>query len=171
MKPQNWVLLFETILCLLVVAGIYLINHYMFANTYRPGLVTGLLIGWVFSTFFSWKKELKKDGPKPRLFTYILIALTILIFAFTMPKLTYEQGKEILAQRGYDEISELEINTVYALRLPNNTLIPDAYLYAGKNNNIEYYIVLSPISGEMETEEMGTGNYLDKFFEMKSSQQ
>lgn len=164
LKPQNWVLLFEIILCLLVVAGIYLINHYMYANTYRPNLVTGLLIGWVFSTFFSWKKEFKKDGPKIRLFTYVLIALTILIFAFTMPKLTYEHGKEILAQRGYDEIRELKIKTVFALRLPSTTLIPDAYLYAGKNNNIEYYIVLSPISGQMETEEMGTCSYLDKLF-------
>jgi hypothetical protein len=77
---------------------------------------------------------------------------------------------EIVASQGYDNIYELKDKSITAFRLKHTHLVPDAYLYAGEKNNVEYYILLSPINGEIETEIMGNGNYLDKYFEMKYGQ-
>lgn len=40
-------------------------------------------------------------------------------------------------------------------------------MYISSDYLCRYYILSSPINGNIETEKMGDGNYLDKYFEMK----
>lgn len=105
-----------------------------------------------------------------RWFTILLITITIVIFVISKPNFSYKEGKGIAASQGYESLYELDDKSIISFRLKHTRLVPDAYLYAGEKNNVKYYILLSPIDGGIETEKIGDGNYIDKYFEIKHDQ-
>jgi len=164
---QKKILVIEIILCIFVLVSMYLISHFIYADVFRIKFIIILLSNWIFLTIFNWKREIQTDHPKIRWFTLLLISITIVVFVAYKPRFSYNKVKDIIAEQGYDNIYELQDKSIIAFRLKHTRLVPDAYLYAGEKNNVKYYILLSPINGEIETEKMGDGNYLDKYFEMK----
>jgi len=164
---QKTVLVFEIILCLVIQVIIYLISHFIYADAFHVKYITVLLNSWIIVTIINWKREINTDRPKLRWFTLLLISITLAVFLAYKPGFSYARGKEIVTAQGYDNIYELQDRAINAFRLKHTRLVPDAYLYAGEKNNVKYYILLSPINGEIETERMGEGSYLDAYFEMK----
>ena len=114
-----------------------------------------------------WKQESNKIIPKLRWFTALLVVATLVVFVAYRPDISYTKGKDIVASHGYENIYELQAKSILSFRLTHTHLVPNAYLYAGEKDNIKYYILLSPIDGEIETETIGDGNYIDGFFEMR----
>ncbi len=88
-------------------------------------------------------------------------------YNISKPNFSYTKGKDIVASHGYNNLYELQDKSITSFRLKHTKLVPEAYLYAGEKNNVRHYILLSPIDGEIETEKIGDGNYLDKYFQMK----
>ncbi|NLG86156.1 MAG: hypothetical protein GX489_02950 [Firmicutes bacterium] len=166
---QEIILILEITLCIFVKTGMYLISHFIYADAFHIRFLQILLTNWIVITLIDWKREINTDHPKLRWSTPLLIAITIVIFVVYKPNFSYTQGKDIIAEEGYTNIYELQDKSIIALRLKHTRLVPDAYLYAGEKDNVKYYILLSPINREIETERMGDGNYLDKYFEMKES--
>lgn len=164
---QKKILIFEIILCIFVQVSMYLISHFIYADAFRIKFFITLLTNWIVITILNWKREINTERPKLRWFTFLLVAFSIVVFLACKPSFSYTKGKDIVAQHGYDAIYELQDKSITAFRLKHTNLVPNAYLYAGEKNNVKYYILLSPINGEIETERMGDGNYLDKYFEMK----
>jgi len=164
---QKIILISEIILCILVQVSMYLISHFIYADVFHINIIAILLTNWIIITIIYWKREINTDHPKFRWFTYLLIAITIVILVVFKPNFSYTQGKDIIAEQGYTNIYDLQDKSIIAFQLKHTRLVPDAYLYAGEKNNVKYYILLSPINGDIETEKMGDGNYLDRYFEMK----
>lgn len=164
---QKIILISEIILCILVQVSMYLISHFIYADVFHINIIAILLTNWIITTIIYWKKEINTDHPKFRWFTHLLIAIIIVLFVVFKPNFSYTQGKDIIAEQGYTNIYDLQDKSIIAFQLKHTRLVRDAYLYAGEKNNVKYYILLSPINGDIETEKMGDGNYLDRYFEMK----
>jgi len=81
--------------------------------------------------------------------------------------MSYNKGKDIVTSQGYENIYELQDRSIYSFSLKKTYFVPEAYLYAGEKNNVKYYILLSPIDGEIVTEKIGSGSYIDMYFDMK----
>lgn len=164
---QKKIIIFEIILCLLVKISIYLISHFVYEDVFDITFIQSLLTSWIVITLIYWKRETNTQKPKFRWFTFLVIGITIALFSIYKPKYTYSEGKDIAAKEGYGNIYELEDKSIIGLKLKGSYFIPDVYLYGGEKDNAKYYILISPISGEIRTDKMGEGNYLDKYFEMK----
>lgn len=164
---QRIILIFEIILCVFVQVSMYLISHFIYVDAFHINFVAYFLTSWIVITLIYWKKEINTDRPKIRWFTLLLITITIVVFLVSKPNFSYMQGKDIIVSQGYDNIYELQDKSILSFRLKNTHLVPEAYLYAGDKDNVKYYILLSPIDGDIEIEKMGNRNYLDRYFEMK----
>lgn len=164
---QKKIIIIEIILCLLFKVSIYLISHFVYEDVIDIAFIQSLLTSWIVITLIYWKMETNTDNPKFRKFTFLVIAITITLFFIYKPKYTYSEGKEIAAKEGYENIYELEYKSIIGLKLKGSHFIPNVYLYGGQKDNAEYYILISPISGELRTEKMRDGNYLDKYFDLK----
>ena len=167
MKSQKIILIFEIILCILVGIGMFLISHFIYADAFRINFVISLLTSWIVITLIDWKKEINTVQPKVRWFTVLLIIITIAGFIAYKPDFSYREGKGIVVQHGYKNLSEVQNKSIISFGLKNTRLVPNAYLYTGEKNNVKYYILLSPIDGKIEIKKIGDGNYLDEYFEMK----
>lgn len=170
MKSQKRILIFEIILCILVQVIMCLISHFIYVDTFHIGFVAYFLTSWIVITLIHWKEEINTAQPKVRWFTVLLIVITIVIFLVSKPNISYKKGKDIIALQGYENLCELQDRSILSFQLKHTRLVPVAYLYAGEKNDVKYYILLSPINGEIETKKIGSGNYLDKYFEMKYGQ-
>lgn len=169
MKSQRKVLIFEIVLCILVQGFLHLIVHFVYADAFKINFAY-LLTSWIIFTLVYWKREVNTNNPRFRWYTFIIIFIIIIIFVIFKPNISYKQGKGMIALDGYDNIYELQEKSMSTHLFKYNNLIPKAYLYTGEKNNIKYYVFLSPINGEIKTEIMGEGNYLDKYFERKYGQ-
>ena len=144
-----------------------LISHFIYADTFHISFVAYFLTSWIAITLINWKKEINTAHPRVRWFTFLLIAVTIVIFVVSKPNFSYKEGKDIVASHGYENLYELQDKSIISFQLKHTRLVPDAYIYAGEKNDVEYYILLSPIDGKIETKQMGEGNYLDMYFKKK----
>jgi hypothetical protein len=167
MKNQQSILILEIILCTVVKVGMYLLSHFVYADAFRVSFAAYLLTSWIVITIMNWKKEILTARPRVRWFTLFVLAFTITIFVVSKPSFSYMKGKDIVASHGYSNLYELQDKLILSFHLKRTKLVPEAYLYAGEKNKVKYYILLSPIDGEIGTERIGEGNYLDKYFEMK----
>jgi competence protein ComGC len=167
LKTQQAILIFEITLCTVVKVGMYLISHFIYADVFRVSFAAYLLTSWIVITIIDWKKEINTTRPRVRWFTLLVVAIATVIFVVSKPNFSYTKGKDIVASHGYNNLYELQDKSITSFRLKHTKLVPEAYLYAGEKNNVRYYILLSPIDGEIETEKIGDGNYLDKYFQMK----
>jgi len=167
---QKKILVFEIVLCLFVLISIYLVSHLIYADVFKLRFFITLLGNWIIVTIINWKREVNTDRPKPRWLTFLLIFVVIIVFIAHKPAFSYNQGKNIIAQHGYDNVYELQDKSIIAFRLKHTRFVPYAYLYAGEKDNIKYYILLSPINGDIEAERIGDGNYLDIYFRMRYRQ-
>lgn len=167
MISQKKILLLEITLCILVVATLLYTAIVYYAGAYRINTLLLPLLNWVVVTLVMWKQESNKIIPKLRWFTALLVVATLVVFVAYRPDISYTKGKDIVASHGYENIYELQAKSILSFRLTHTHLVPNAYLYAGEKDNIKYYILLSPIDGEIETETIGDGNYIDGFFEMR----
>ncbi|MGI5839941.1 MAG: hypothetical protein ACOX8W_09810 [bacterium] len=167
MKSQKRILVFEILLCLSVAVIMGLIVQSVYANAFRIGFIAYLLPNWIGATLVNWRTEANKEYPKFRWFTFLLLAVTIALFLGFKPRITYEEGKDIIASHGYANLYELQDKSITSFRLKKTRLIPEAYLYGGEQDKIKYYILLSPVDGEIQAERIGEGNYLDLYFAMK----
>ncbi|MGI5878020.1 MAG: hypothetical protein ACOX7W_05370 [Christensenellales bacterium] len=159
-------MLLEIIACLAVLVSVMLLSHYVYAGVFRLYFVISSLGCWVVATLINWKKETATDRPKVRWFTVFLLALAAALFVAMKPAITYGEGKRIAARQGYEYISELRERSVLPLRLRTSRFVRDAYLCCGEKDAARYYILISPIDGQIETEKIGDGNYLDMYFAM-----
>jgi len=167
MKSQKRIMAFEILLCLSVAVIMGLIVQSVYANAFRIGFIAYLLPSWIGATLVNWRKEANKEYPKFRWFTFLLLAVTIALFLGFKPRITYAEGKDIIASHGYANLYELQDKSITSFRLKKTRLIPEAYLYGGEKDKIRYYILLSPVDGEIQAERIGEGNYLDLYFAMK----
>ncbi|NLG37081.1 MAG: hypothetical protein GX549_03630 [Clostridiales bacterium] len=147
------------------MAGVILLSYFVYAGVFRLYFVISSLGSWVVVTLINWKKETATDRPKVRWFTVFLIALAVALSVAMKPAITYGEGKRIAARQGYENISELRVRSMRSFGLKTSRFVRDAYLYTGEKDNARYYILLSPIDGQIETEKIGDGNYLDMYFE------
>ena len=170
MKQLNTFYILEIILCILVLVSLYLISHFVYVDAFNIIFVSHILGNWIIISIIDWKKQIDKTPPKVRWFTFLLITVTILIFVIYKPNISYKKGKEIVTAHGYDNIYELQDKSIASFQLKTPPLVPYAYLYAGEKSNVKYYVLLSPINGEIETEKIGGGNSLDLYFEMRYGQ-
>lgn len=160
-------MILEIKLCIVVKVSMYLISHFIYADVFRVSFAAYFLTSWIVISLIYWKKEINTARPRVRWFTLLLLAITIVIFVVSKPNFSYTKGKDIVASYGYSNLYDLQDKSITLFRLKHTHLVPDAYLYAGEKNNVRYYILLSPIDGEVETEKIGDGNYLDMYFQMK----
>ncbi len=170
MRRQSIILICEIMLCILILTAMYLITHHVYADVFRIGTAASLPTSWIVITILNWKKETDTDRPKARWFTLVVVAVAIAVFAVAKPNITYEEGKSIVSAQGYENLYELQDKSILAFGLKHTKLVPEAYLYVGERNSIKYYILLSPIDGEIDTELIGDGNYLDMYFDVKYGQ-
>ena len=167
MKHLNTFYILEIILCILVLVSLYLISHFVYIDAFNIRFVSYILGNWIIISIIDWKKQIGKTPPKVRWFTFLLITVTILIFVIYKPDISYKKGKEIVIAYGYDNIYELQNKSIASFQSKTPPLVPYAYLYAGEKSNVKYYVLLSPINGEIKTEKIGGGNSLDLYFEMR----
>jgi len=170
MKSQRKILIFEIILCIIAIVVMGLIAYFIYGNAFHINFVAYILPNWIVVTLLNWKKEMNTDNPKLRWFTFLLIIITVVMFIMFKPNISYKKGKDILASKGYENLYELQDKSIYSFPLKKTYFVPEAYLYAGEKNNVKYYILLSPIDGEIETEKIGSRSYIDMYFEMKYEQ-
>lgn len=166
MNRQGKILICEIILCILVQVAAYLMATYIYAGALDIRFPVTLLTNWVVITLINWKEEVRTEAPKVRWFTLLLLASIVIVLFFYKPKLTYQEGKDFVARQGYENVYELEDRSIIALGLKRTHFVKNAYLYAGEKGNTKYYIMLSPVNGEIRAEAMGEGNFLDIYFDM-----
>jgi len=169
MKNQKKILVFEIILCILAIVVMGLIAYYTYGNAFHISFVAIILPNLIVVTIINWKKEVNTEHPKPRWFALLLITITVGMFIMYKPNITYKEGKNIVSSHGYENIYELQDRSIYSFPLTKTYFVPVAYLYAGEKNDVKYYILLSPIDGEIATEKVGR-SYIDMYFDMKDEQ-
>ena len=118
---------------------------------------------------FSIGKRRCKPLPRFRWFTFVLIVFVFATFLVTKPSYTYEQGKTYLESRNYTAVELLEPRSLISFNLERNYFITSAYLYTGRKNGHDYYLLLQPKTGEFESLKVNSGNYIDHYFEMLDS--
>lgn len=168
-RKQSKILLLEIIICLVPAAASIYAGYYIYAGAYNTNFAASSFICWVLATLFNWKKEVQTPSPRFRWFTFVLIVFVFVTFLVTKPSYTYEQGKTYLESRNYTAVELLEPRSLISFNLERNYFITSAYLYTGRKNGHDYYLLLQPKTGEFESLKVNSGNYIDHYFEMLDS--
>lgn len=162
MNKKDKFLTFEILLCLLVKFFIYFITWKYYSLTYNADIIQMAITMWIVTSLINWKKERKIDN-KLRKFTFVLLISVLMIFFFTKPNITFNQGRDILKNNGYYDINEFKYRSVVTKDFDLKVNRYNAYLYSGYKNGEESYLLISPKTGEFLEEEIGSESYLDDY--------
>jgi len=95
-----------------------------------------ILPQWIIVTFLNWRKEIKTESPKLRWFTFLLITIMMATFVMLKPNFSYQKGKDRIISQAYEDLSHMQVKSIFASKLESTFLLPTAYLYTGKKNGI-----------------------------------
>ncbi len=169
MERQKAFLILEVTLCASLFVSLLLVSHYVYADVLRfVFFPCSMLTSWVTVTVINWKSEANTERPRMRWFTFVVLTLAAGTFILFRPHVTYRQGASIASSWGYENIHGLPDKSVLAFEFYQSAkYAANAYLYAGEKKGVRYYVLVSPHDGAVEAIEIGTGNYLDMYFERK----
>ena len=162
MNKKDKILAFEIILCLLVKFFIYFITWNYYSYTYNAEIIQMAITVWIVVSLINWKRERKIDN-NLRKFTFVLLISVLMIFFFTKPNMTFNQGRGMLKDKGYNDISEFKYRSVVTTDFDLKVNSYNAYLYSGYKNGEALYILISPKTGEVLEKKIGSGSYLDDY--------
>jgi|LFRM01.1.fsa_nt_gb hypothetical protein len=143
----------ELILLLGTKALIYYLVYKVYAMTYHQNYLQITLSMGIVAILINWKGK-QKYNEKTREFTIGLVGLILLIFFFTKPNLTYNQGKKIMVESNYKNVEELETRSLVTTKFQMGVGKYNAYLYLGFKDDEKKYLLLSPETGEVLEESM-----------------
>lgn len=166
MKKQKYILTGEIVACVLLIAFIYLTMDFTYGKTMNIGFIVSLPVSLIMVSLINWKDEVKRKG-RVRVFTIFIILLTLILIFLLKPDYTYKEGLEIANNLGYSNIKETEEKSIFPSRLKTNKLVGKAYFYEGEKAGKSYYILVSPINGSTQIEEIDVRNYIDLYRENK----
>ena len=162
MNKKDKFLIFEIISCLLVKFLIYFITWKYYSFTYNTDIIQMAITVWIVASLINWKRERKTEN-NLRKFTFVLLISILMIFFYNKPNITFNQGRSILKDKGYYDISELKYRSVVTTDFDLKVNGPNAYLYSGYKNGEEFYLLISPKTGDFLEEVIGSGSYLDDY--------
>lgn len=151
----------------LILGALTILFHQItdvYGAAYHARLPVILLGGWLGARGFSaLKKEHRLWFP---LMTLGIVAAALILFAAGRPPITYGQGLELAASAGYRDLREMPERSVISLTLESSRQVPEAYLYGGEKDAQQWYVLVSPLSGQLEVHLSGQDTYIDRFLEM-----
>lgn len=162
MNKKDKVLVFEIVSCLLIKIFIYFITWKYYNFTYNVDIIQMAITVWIVVSLFNWKRERKIDN-NFRKFTFVLLISVLMIFFFTKPNITFNQGRGILKDKGYYDISEFKYRSAVTIDFDLKVNRHNAYLYSGYKNGEALYLLVSPKTGEVLEKKIGSGSYLDDY--------
>lgn len=174
MKRQIGPLLVEFILCAIFLGAYFLINQMVFAGTFRNHWAAITLFNLGILCVTQMIKSIKKEvkiRPWERWVIDLLIVASVVMLILAKPNYTYKQGRENVVAQGYENLYELPVKSIWAAHhFESDGVKLNAYLFAGEKEGTKYYILVSITDGEIATEEVGGGNYIDAFLNMRYGQ-
>lgn len=174
MKRQSGPLLVEFILCAIFLGAYFFINQMVFAGTFRNHWAVITLFNLGILCVIQMIKNIKKEvkiRPWERWIVDFLIVASVVMLVLVKPNYTYRQGRDIVVAQGYENLYELPVKSIWAAHhFESDGVKLNAYLYAGEKEGAKYYILVNLLDGEIATETVGGGNYIDIFLNMKYGQ-
>lgn len=170
MKKLSRLLIFQLILCVLILFAYFLLNKYVYANTLRSDIALSLLAGMIINIVIHALRNFNTEFAYrlwERLFFNLIIFAAVILIVMAKPNYTYQQAQDIVVAHSYESLQELSLKSIWAAQhFESDGPEPNAYLFAGEKEGEAYYILVNINDGKIATEKLGD-SYIDRVFEMR----
>jgi hypothetical protein len=145
------------LVCLITLALVHTFGYKGLGSTF-PFLI---LSSWLTVNIFQLFNQ--KTTAEKYLFPFGLLVMIISIttFIFSLPPVSYAEAKSIAIHNGLTDLTKPPFEVVLATELPTTKKITESYLFAGKLEDRDVYLMVSPINGSIQVETVGH-SYLDE---------
>lgn len=146
-----------TLICLILLSLVHLFIYKGLGSSFPFIMLTTWLTTNAIRLFS------KKSLQEKHLFTFglFVIIISIVTYIFSLPPISYPRAKDIATDYGLVDLKEPPFDVVLADRLPKNKRIVESYMFVGKLEDKDVYLMVSPMDGSIQVEGIGD-SYIDR---------
>lgn len=160
MKKQRNIFMVFGFVSLVLICTLYYIDYKFYKgmlSSFPMMILIYMFINSLVSFFFNKNMNMK---------IYIISNIVVMLFSITIfyinrPNLTYKEAELIVIENGLEELKDEEIYLMMPTKLDLNNKYPRAYMFKGTYEENEVYMLISPIDGSIQIEEIGK-SYIDE---------